>query len=189
MRLGLLLLLACAIAIPGCLGKPKIEDRWTRVDVESSSLRQNQGVTSGTVVPISMSAAITYRKILTGVAVAELRASSLPANAVSLAPDADRLPMAEDIDRILANSVSMGRATREVTGWDHLIQRIDFTFDANVPAPTDSSGQGVGLFLLCYMGSGEKVERGDGTDTLIVTPFVSTQVEVLPVGLELTVMP
>jgi hypothetical protein len=95
--------------------------------------------------------------------------------------------MAQDIDGILAQSAPMGRATRAVTGWDHLVQRIDFAFDGFVPAAMDSSGPPAGLFLVCYLGQGSEIELPDGRDSLVVTPFPSTPYEILPVGIELGV--
>jgi len=100
--------------------------------------------------------------------------------------------MATDMDRLLATSVSMGREARAVTGWDHLIQHIDFAFTGDVPGTvTDSVGTGptVGLFLVCYLGSGVKVERNDGSDTVIVTPYPSAPYQILPVGLTVKVTP
>lgn len=177
-----------ATLIAGCLGTPEIEDRWTRVDLLSSNLTARQTIAPGAVQPITMSTTVTYRSILTGFAVADLRASSATSAAsVRLDTDAPREQMALDIDRILQTSVSVGRATRAVTGWDHLIEHIDFTFNGVGPAATDSSGVPVSLFLLCYLGDGERVERQGQTDTLIVTPFVSTAYRILPVGLELAV--
>jgi hypothetical protein len=183
--------LALVVALPlaGCLGKPEIEDRWTRIDVSNANVTPNQHLAAGSTAPIALRATITYRAILTGFAVAELRASTVPIGQVVVAPDADREPMARDIDNILANSVTLGRATRAVTGWDHLMQPIDFAFDGRVPSGTDSSGAPVGLFLLCYLAQGEEMERADGSDTLIVTPFDSIQYEILPVGIELEVQP
>jgi len=180
----LLVVLGAALTC-GCLGKPEIEDRWTRIDVAGASVTPYQTLATGVAQPISMRAAITYRSILTGFAVAELRASTVAASAVEVHPAANRVRMANDIDMILQNSVSVGRATRAVTGWDHLIQHIDFTFVGVPPAALDSTGAPAGLFLLCYLGSGVEVERADGSDSLIVTPFPSQQYEVLPVGLEL----
>jgi hypothetical protein len=184
----LLVLALGSTLLAGCLGAPEIEDRWTRVDLLSSNLAARQPIAPGAVTPVTMSTTITYRSILTGFAVAELRASSAtPAGSVALATDAPREQMALDIDRILATSVSLGRATRAVTGWDHLIQHLDFTFNAVGPAATDSTGAPVSVFLLCYMGDGDRVERQGMADTLIVTPFVSTAYRILPVGLELAV--
>jgi hypothetical protein len=177
-----------AVLLGGCLGEPEIQDRWTRLDVVSSSLTPYQSLSTG-AVPITVSAAVTYRKILTGFAVAELRGSSTVApGAVEVHPDANRVRMAQDIDAILAGSVTLGRATRAVTGWDHLVQHIDFAFTGTVPAALDSTGPPAGLFLVCYLGQGTEIERADGTDSLIVTPFPSTPYEILPVGLELGVV-
>jgi hypothetical protein len=101
--------------------------------------------------------------------------------------------MANDIDRLLATSVSMGRMTRAITGWDHLIQHIDFSFSGLVPGATitDSTGTGpvAGLFLVCYLGSGVRLELPSGADSIVVTPFRSNDAQVLPVGLPLTVTP
>jgi hypothetical protein len=183
-RGGAALAALAAVLVAGCFDAPKIEDRWTRIDLLGASLTQAQVVPAGTSMAIAVSADVTFRRILTGYAVAELRASSLPIDAVGVGPEAPRVPMAQDIDRILANSVTLGRMTRAVTGWDHLIQHIDFTFTGVTPATADSTS--AGLFLLCYLGSGVKIERPGTTDTVIVTPFVSQTDQVLPVGLELT---
>jgi hypothetical protein len=177
----------------GCLGEPEVEDRWTRLDVAGASLAPGQAVQAGTVIPVTVSADLTYRRLLTGFAVAELRASTVLSPAVlQVGPQADRLRMANDIDRLLATSVSMGRETRAVTGWDHLIQRLDFSFAGAIPAAvTDSLGTGpvAGLFLVCYLGSGVEVELPSGRDSVIVTPFPSNAFEILPVGLHVTVTP
>jgi hypothetical protein len=93
--------------------------------------------------------------------------------------------MAQDIDRLLANSVSVGRQTRAVTGWDHLIQHIDFTFDAWAPSVADSGRATTGVFLVCYLGSGEEIEIPGQPDSIAVTPFASTPYQILPVGMEL----
>jgi hypothetical protein len=181
---------AAAFLISGCFDKPEIEDRWTRVDLESANMLPNQMVAPGSAVPITMRATITYRKILTGFAVAELRAStSVTAQSVVCAPDAPRVAMAYDIDRILAGSVTCGRVTRAVTGWDHLVMPLDLAFTGNVPSGVDSTGNPPSLFLLCYMGSGEEVEQQDGSDSLIVTPFPAAQYEILPIGMKLVVGP
>jgi hypothetical protein len=182
-----------ALALAGCLDAPKLEDRWTRVDMLGASLAPAQPVTAGSTIPVQVSSDLYYRRILTGYAVAELRASTtFSPGMLQLAPNADRLRMANDMDRLLATSVSMGREARAVTGWDHLIQHIDFAFTGVVPGTvTDSVGTGptAGLFLVCYLGSGVKVERRDGTDTVIVTPYPSTPYQILPVGLSVTVAP
>src|SRR5256885_14924817 len=96
--------------LAGCLGAPEIQDRWTRVDLLSSNLAARQAITPGAVTSVSMSTTITYRSILTGFAVADLRASSATSAASGiLDPNAPREQMALAIDRILATSVSVGR--------------------------------------------------------------------------------
>jgi hypothetical protein len=145
----------------------------------------NQQLTGMTALPVTVRAAVTYRRIVTGFYVAELRVSPLlNATNTRIQPDANREIMAQDIDRLLPSSVTLGRATRAITGWDHLIQEIDFSFTGVVP-PAGSGG----VFLVCYLGSGVEVERQDGTDTLIVTPFNSIQNELLPIGMAFTVGP
>ena len=171
------------VTLCGCFDKPKIEDRWTRVDVVSASLAPGQMLAPGAAQSIRMQTTVTYRAVLTGFAVAELRvADSLGAAQLRIAPDAPRVSMAEGIDAILAHSRSLGRATRAVTGWDHLIQPLDLTFRAAA-----DSAAGSRLFLLCYLGSGERVELPSGADSIVITPFVSSERQVLPVGMELQV--
>jgi hypothetical protein len=187
-----LLVATAAGVLGGCLWAPKIEDKWTRVDLQSSNLLPLQAVPSGSTITITGHAAITYRAILTGAVVAELRASStIPSVGSIVRPDAEREPMAAAIDQILAGSVSLGRDAKLVTGWDHLIQPFDFSFSGTVPAVLDSAGvpmgAPVGLFLVCYLGSATKLELPGGGDSLIVVPFGSVQYQVLPVGLPLTV--
>jgi hypothetical protein len=174
----------------GCLDEPEIEDRWTRVDLQSSNLLPNQAFAPGATIPVTVRAQITYRKIITGFLVAELRQSTVPINSVVVHPDAERVTMANSIDQILANSVTRGRATRAFTGWDHLQQVFDLTFTGTAPgSATDSTGSATGFYLLCYLGEGEEIELGNGQDSLVVTPFPSVPYELLPVGMELTVAP
>ena len=187
---ALLLIAVTTSILGGCLWEPKIEDQWTRVDLESANVVQLQSVQAGSSITLSGRARVTYRRILTGVVVAELRASSaVPGAAAIVSPDAEREPMASAIDRILVSSVSLGRDTQLVTGWDHLIQPFDFSFSGSVPAPLDSTGAPVGLFLLCYLGTGTEIELPNGSDSLVVTPMNSSQYQVLPVGMALTVTP
>jgi hypothetical protein len=175
------------LAVTGCLGKPKITDRWTRIDLLSANVSNGQVIQPGVRESLSVSTNIIYRSILTGFAVADLRVSgTLSPGSVNVAPDAPREQMAYDIDAVLANSVSVGRATRAVTGWDHLMQRLDLSFAGVVPATMPPGpapgGAPTSVFLLVYLGSGQKIERIDGSDTLIVTPFKAAQYEVLPIG-------
>lgn len=186
---AVLVLMAAAATLAGCLGKPPIEDQWTRLDVESSTLRPNQSVPPSAAESVQVVVRITYRSIVTGFAVAELRvADSLGVADVVLSPDAPRVPMAHDIDRILAGSRTLGRATRAVTGWDHLIQPLDLRFSAATPPDTGGIGAR-GLFLVCYMGSGDEIQLPGNRDSLVITPFNSDQYRILPVGMELSLTP
>ncbi len=187
-RLGLFaLVLLCAGASTGCFDEPKLEDRWTRLDLVSANVAAYQPLTLGARESLAVSVDVTYRAILTGFAVADLRMSpDYTPTTMALTPDMARLPMAQRIDTLLAHSVSIGRATRAVTGWDHLIERVDFSFGADVPASLDTTGAGGGgLFLVCYLGSGERLRRLGMQDSLVVTPFGSEAYQVLPVGLTL----
>jgi hypothetical protein len=184
---------ACGRALPlllmgwllvGCFDEPKIEDRWTRVDVVSSSIAPFAALPAGQPESINVQTKITFRRILTGYAVVELRASNTISDAaVALHPEAPRVPMAAQIDSILANSVSCGRVVRAVTGWDHLIQNIDMGFTGAVPSSA------AGLFLLCYLADGDKIELPNGADSVVITPYLSTPYEILPVGMELGIGP
>jgi len=187
-RLGPLILAAIAVALNGCLGEPEIEDRWTRVDLVSTSLDGSGSIPVGSAVPISLRASVTYRSILTGAVIAEVRVSpTVRPGDVEIDPDAPRLEMAHDIANLLVNSTSAGMAVRQVTGWTHLIQEIDLAFDAAIPSATDSSGAFLSAFLVTYLGEAEEIELEDGSDSLVVTPFDVDDMEVLPVGVELTV--
>jgi hypothetical protein len=141
---------------------------------------------------VSVKGRITYRDILTGFLVAEVRYSdTISPASVPLDPTENTLEAAQAIDYILANSVTAGRATRAVTGFDHLMQDIDLSFTATVPPEMYAGGAtaGRGLYLLLYMGAGDEIELANGADSLVVTPFVSTQYEVLHNGFALRITP
>jgi hypothetical protein len=175
-------------ALAGCLGKPETEDRWTRIDFVDANVAQGQSLPADSSVSIVLRTAVTYRSVLTGFLVTEVRASgTLSRHGVEIGPDAPREEMGAAIEQVLANSVSVGRATRAVTGWDHLIQETDQSFEVRVPSAIDSSGAPIGVFLVSYLGEGEEVELEDGRDSLIVTPFPFRDYEILPIGLELDV--
>lgn len=176
----------------GCLGEPEIDEKWTLV--EFVNITPQPGVTTPGDQPIDVTVRgrITYRRILTGFLVAEVRYSDTlsPTSVASLNPDESNLDSAQDVDLILANSVTAGRATRAVTGFDHLQQEIDLAFTAQVPSAMFGSGTQTGwLYLLLYAGSGNEIQLASGADSLVVTPFVSTSDEVLHTGFALTVTP
>ncbi len=175
-------------ALVGCLDEPEIDDTWTKLEFLSVAPGPKQAPSASQPINVRVKGRVTYRSILTGFLVAEVRYSpTITPASVALNPDEHTLRDAESIDRILANSVTAGRATRASTGFDHLMQDVDLNFAATVPAGY-VPGTG-GLYLLLYMGDGEEVERVNNTDTLIVTPFVSTQKEVLHTGFAINVTP
>jgi hypothetical protein len=184
--------LALVALAAGCLGTPKVEDGWTRLDLDEATFTPAQPLAPGAPCSVSVRTSVTYRRIVTGFLVTELRAATPNApSGFFVAPDAPRLRMAQDIDVLLANSVSVGRAVRAVTGWDHLIQRFDLSFSAWTPGSIDTNGVPAGapsgFFLVSYLGSGEEIELEDGSDSIAVTPFVSTEAEILPVGMPVVV--
>jgi hypothetical protein len=178
-------LLAAATTVSGCFDEPKIEDRWTRIDIQGANVAQSQAMPAGSSESLFVSTNVTYRSIITGYAVADLRVSSGPGSA-NVAPDAPREAMASAIDGLLASSTSVGRRTRAITGWDHLIQHLDFGFRAAIP---DTLPPGGGLFLLVYLGSGDKIERLGQPDTIIVTPYRSGDYQILPIGMTFQAAP
>lgn len=188
-------LAAAVLLLPGCLGDPPIDERWTLLEVVSGP--DVASVTPGTSTPVSVTARITFREILTGFVIVEVRASeTLTADAVGFENDEDRLAMARDVDRILAESTSLGFAARAVTGFDHLMQDIPLTIDAGLPPPSangaaaDSAaaaavGPAQGIFLLVYFGDVEDVEMANGDEVQVVTPLPSEENEILSTGVEL----
>lgn len=185
-RLAIAALALGLMLMGSCLGEPEIDERWTKIEFLDVSPAPAEPVTGAQSINVSVSGRITYRQILTGFLVAEARyASSLPQTTVVMDPNQHTAEIASYVDYILANSVTAGRDTRAVTGWDHLMQDIDFTFTAQVPPDTTSGG----LFLLLYMGSGDEIELPNGQDSLVVTPFVSSNYEVLHTGFPVTIVP
>lgn len=175
-------------ALSGCFDEPEIEDRWTRVDLAGATFVPGTPLTPGAPCSVSVRTTITYRTIVTGFSVTELRASLRSPVGLVLGLEAPREPMAVSVDSLLAGSVTMGRSVRAVTGWDHLIQPFDSNFRAWVPAGLDSAGGApVYLYLVSYLGSGEEVELSDGSDSVVVTPFASSAMQILPVGMNVPV--
>ncbi len=189
-----LALLVTGLLAGGCLDEPGIDERWTLLELTGVTPLPDQAVSADSAVAVAVSARITYRAIRTGYLVAEARyCDPAPDGSDGLDSDAHDLDQALAVERILATSVTAGRATRAVTGFDHLVQPIDLHFDAAVPpamftGSPDSVGRR-GLFLVLYLADGEKIERDDGTDTLVVTPFPVEESQVLFTGFPLRVTP
>ena len=185
-------LTAATVLLPGCLGEPPIEERWTRL--EFAQAPDVTEVTPGQATPITLRARITYREILTGFVIAEVRRSdTLTAADVGFERTDDPVGMARDVDRVIAESTSLGFASRAITGFDHLIQEIPLELDAGFPPPrgdgtaVDSTAVagGGGLFLLLYIGDVDEVELRNGDRIDVVTPRLSEANELLTVGVEL----
>jgi hypothetical protein len=185
--------LALAGLLSGCLGDPPIEERWTRLEVMSGP--DAASIVPGQPTTISVTARITYREILTGAVIAEVRAStSLQPADTGFEFDSDPLGEARDVDEVLRNSVSLGFASRAVTGFDHLVQDIPLTIDSagltppipNSTAADSLQGTASGLFLVVYFGQVDEVEIAGGEEIDVVTPFFSDQWEILSTGVELT---
>ncbi len=187
--------LAAAIlaAMSGCLGEPQIDKRWTLLEMLESEPQSQASVSSDAGIAVHVKGRITYRAIQTGYLVAELRYSrNVSPETVALDPTVHDLDQAQQVDLVLENSVTAGRATRAVTGFDHLMQDFDLDFQGSVPdamtASYPDSGMMGGLFLLLYMAEGDEIELPTGRDTLIVTPYLSRDHEILGCGLELQVI-
>lgn len=185
--------LLAAVLMPGCLGEPPIEERWTLLEIANGP--DVTEIVPGQSTPISLTARITYREILTGAVIAEVRAStSLQPGDTGFENDSDPLGEARDVDEVLRNSVSLGFATRAVTGFDHLVQEIPLTIDAagltppipNSTAADSLQGSASGLFLVVYFGQVDEVEIQGGEEIDVVTPFFSDQWDILSSGVELT---
>ncbi|MBK8167716.1 MAG: hypothetical protein IPK64_17355 [bacterium] len=185
---------ALVLAAAGCLGEPPLDERWTLLEFTDSTPGAQSTVPADRPVAVSVRGRITYRAIRTGFIVAELRYSDTLAPAmVSLDPQETTLESARTVEYILANSVSAGRATRAVTGFDHLVQDLDLAFTAPMPAGlTAAAGDSASLrslFLVLYLGEGEEVELAAGRDSLVVTPFGVEDAQVLFTGYPLRVVP
>jgi hypothetical protein len=179
-------ILGTALCLPGCLGDPPIEERWTLLEIVDGP--SATALVPGQPASLSLTARITYREILTGAVIAEVRASSLlAAGDTGFEFSSNPLGKARDVDAVLRNSVSLGFATREVTGFDHLMQDIPLTIDAAGWAAADSlGGPTSGLFLVVYFGQVDEVEMANGEEVEVVTPFFSDQWDILSSGVELT---
>ncbi len=176
-----------AILLGGCLGEPEVDERWTLLEMVAVTPQPTQARSAGQPFAVSVQGRVTYRDIVTGFMVAEVRYSpTIAATGVALEKDEHTEANAATVDQILANSVTAGRATRAVTGWDHLMQDVNLNFTATVPPAVLTSG---GLFLVLYLGEGEEVELESGEDSLVVTPFVSTDKEILHTGFPITITP
>lgn len=164
----------------GCFDAPPIEETWTRIELVSSSVNSREDFAGGAVIPLRVEARITFRELLTGFLVVDVRSSAtLTAADVDLEDDPDDdedgLDVARDVDRILLDSTSLAVEAVPITGFDHLIRDLEVELDASVP---DSAGN---IFLLVYF-SDDVEEVEDDMESIIVTPTLSTERDILSAG-------
>jgi len=172
---------AALVCLSGCLGEPPIEERWTLLEVLEAQPSEAAAFAAGPT-PVIVRARITYREVLTGFVVAEVRESDmLTADDTGFEAEDRWLDVARDVDLVLANSTSLGHETVAVTGFDHLIQKLTLRFDAAPPAGTG------GLFLVLYFSEDvEEVELPGGGEMEVITPVFSTERDILSTGIELS---
>lgn len=190
---GASLLLAALLGLPavtGCLSEPEIDERWTLVEFLSTDPIPGEDLAADQPLAVQVAGQITYRAIRTGYLVAEVRYSpTLGPAAMALDPDDHTLRTARRVERVLDNSVTAGRATRAVTGFDHLMQRVSLEFTAFVPPEMfvgdPDSVANRGLYLVLYLAEGEEIELQDGRDSLVVTPLPVEEYELLFTGFAL----
>jgi hypothetical protein len=176
-RLRIVLAAVFLLGASGCLQAPGIDQTWTRLDLKTPAPFDSVAV--GDTAMVAVHGEITYRSILTGGIIADLRvAPGIAPSTVRLGPDAPRMRMLQDVNRILAGSTLAGRAVIPFTGWDHLIQDFDAEFPCRIPP--DSLGGGV--YLVVYLADIDEIELPGGGKTYDVTPFDLEAKEVLPTG-------
>ncbi len=179
---GMTLLAASLFTLSGCLGTPPIEESWTMMEIAESNV--GSGVVNEGAVSVSMKGRITFREILTGSVVADIRHSaSIAPGDLEIDAENPSLSSAQQIDLILQNSTSTGFTSVLVTGFDHLVRGMDFQFDASIPAMGDSLGGST--FLLVYFADVEEIELESGQDSIVVIPILTTDEKVLASGIEL----
>jgi hypothetical protein len=189
------LLLATLLGLPallGCLGEPEIDERWTLLEMLSTDPVPGEDLSAGQALNVTVSGRITYRAIRTGFLVAEVRYSdTLGPAAMALDPEDHSLATAHRVERVLNNSVTVGRGTKAVTGFNQLMQTVNLSFDAVAPSNMFGSNPDSmahrGLYLVLYLAEGDEIELAGGRDSLVVTPFPVDEYEVLHTGFALDV--
>jgi hypothetical protein len=191
-----LLVALVAPAVAGCLGEPTVDERLTHLEILDASPVAADAFTVGGATPVEMTVRVTYREILTGHVIAELRASeTLTSDDTRFDLEAAWVAKSEDVDRILDESVSLGFAAVPATGWDHLVQELALSFDAGTPPPDASGvaptvGAPTGLFLLLYFSTDvEEVELENGDEIEVVHPLYSRDHPILYSGVEIVAAP
>lgn len=185
-RAALPLALSCAL-LAGCLTKPPVEESWTKLeilDVQSSAPSPED-----TLGAVNVRARITYRAIVTGSIVADVRYVADPAIVADLAANPldarePQLESAQRIDALIQSTTSVGFAHQLVTGFDHLIREVDLAIEGDPFTPDSVAVDSSGAFLLVlYMADVDEVELESGEEILEVTPYFTTDLEILSAAL------
>lgn len=167
------------LLLTGCLGEPGVEELWTRLDIASPTNGGALVVEDGSV---TVAGSITYRRILTGSVIVEVRVSDvIGPEDVNLDPAVPRMDALHDVETILSNSRAVGGTSMPVTGWDHLIHSFELTFEAGLPA---DPGPGA-IFVLLYFGEVEEIETPSGGEQTVFHPADFEEMEILPAGAEI----
>lgn len=182
---SLLRCLAIAALLPplsGCLDSPDEEDLWTRLDILSVEPLSHPKLVRGETVTVRITGRVIYRSILTGAVALEVRRSdSIGYGEVRLEDDRNRLGVLHDINKILDNSSVVSSVSRSVTGWDHLIHEMEFTFDVQVPSVSSAGG----VYAVFYLGEANEMELPNGEEVTVIEAFDFEETRVLPAGVEL----
>jgi len=174
--------------LAGCLGEPPIEERWTHLEMTSFAVPDTVALAPGDMVTVEVDARVTFRQLMTGFLVGEVRVSStLTPDSLAL-DDEDLILASESVDYLIRNSVPVSRGVKGLAGFPQLRRRVPFAFDVRVPSDAGPAyqpggGSATGLFLVLYMGEGEEIELEDGRDSLVVTPFTTREHEILATAL------
>lgn len=179
------LLLLLALLLGGCLGEPPVEERWTNLEFLEVADFGVLPFHMGDSVSVHVTSRVTFRDQFVGFMVGELRVSqTLSADSLFLDHTSDAIIASENVDRLLTQSSPVARGTKGLAGFPQLRRTIDMQFEATVPGFVDGrfdppGGVPRGLFLVLYMGEGEEVEQEDGTDSLVVQPFLTHEDRIL----------
>lgn len=185
----LLGLLAIVLTAAGCLEEPPIEERWSNVRIDGQSLEGAAPLAIGDSTRITVATSVRFEDLVTGFVVAELRASqSLGYEDLAIDTIEDPILESEAVERIIAQSIPVGRATHATVGFPQLIRRFEFQFDVQIPSFVSENydppgGSPQSLYLLVYLAEGDEIRLTTGQDSLVVNPFVTQDMRVLHKGI------
>ena len=187
-----LLLLGALVSglLAGCLGKPPVEERWTHLEMIGVTVPDSAALRPGERVTVRLDGRVTFRRLVTGFLVGEVRTTAeLTADSLAL-DDEDLVLASESVDHLLRRSTPVARAVKPLAGFPQLRRTVPMEFTVDVPAtPGSVDGAAPSFFLVLYMGDGEEIELADGRDSLVVDPFETHEDEVLAQGRPLAFAP